>query len=79
MLRTWKEQFQENLETCRPDLLAEMEKAGTLEAYLQDRENQAIEMYRQLRKSGHEEHQAVELVANDLLLREKEEPEEPLL
>lgn len=72
----WKEQFRENLKTCRPDLLAEMEKTGTLEEYLEYRESRAIEMARQFKKDGLADDQIMELIIDDLFLREKEDPEE---
>ena len=72
----WKVDLLENLELCRPDLLASMKKEGTLEQYLESRENQAIEMFKRLKKDGLQDDQAEELVVNDLFLREKEEPED---
>jgi hypothetical protein len=76
MLQSWKEQFEENLEMCRPDLLASLKAKGTLEQYLESREDQAIEMAKKLKKDGLAEDQVVELVADALFLREKEKPEE---
>lgn len=73
MLQSWKEQFEENLELCRPDLLATLKAQGKLEEYLDSREDQAIEMAKKLKKDGLEEDQVVELVSDSLFLREKEE------
>ena len=72
MLQSWKEQFEENLELCRPELLASMKAKGTLEQYLEDRENQAIEFHAE----GMNEGQIVELVVDSLFLREIDEPDE---
>jgi len=76
MLQSWKEQFEENLELCRPDILESMKKAGTLEQYLENREDQAIEMSKQFKRDGLNEGQIVELVVDSLFLREIDEPEE---
>jgi hypothetical protein len=76
MLQSWRDQFLENLEWCRPDLLESMQKKGTLEQYLDARENRAIEMSKQFKKDGLAEDQVVELVTDDLFLREIDEPEE---
>jgi len=76
MLNSWKEQFEENLEMCRPDLLAQLKKQGKLEQYLESHEDQAIEMAKKLKKDGLEEDQVVELVIDSLFLREKESPED---
>jgi hypothetical protein len=72
----WKVDLLENLELCRPELLARMKAQETLEQYLDDRENQAIEMFKRLKKDGLHDDQAEELVINDLFLREKDEPDE---
>ena len=76
MLQSWKEQFEENLELCRPDLLATLKSQGKLEEYLDSREDQAIEMAKKLKKDGLEEDQVVELVSDSLFLKEKENPED---
>ena len=76
MLNSWKEQFEENLEMCRPDLLATLKAQGNLEDYLNRREDQAIEMAKKLKKDGLEEDQVVELVIDSLFLKEKEDPED---
>ena len=76
MLQSWKDQFEENLEMCRPDILESMKKNGTLEQYLDSREDQAIEMSKQFHAEGKNEGQIVELVVDSLFLREIDEPEE---
>lgn len=76
MLQSWKEQFEENLEMCRPDLLATLKAQGSLEDYLNRREDQAIEMAKKLKKDGLAEDQVVELVSDSLFLKEKEDPED---
>ena len=72
----WKVDLLENLELCRPELLAQMKAQGTLEQYLESRENQAIEMFKRLKKDGLHDDQAEELVIDSLFLREIDEPEE---
>jgi hypothetical protein len=72
----WKADLLDNLEMCRPDLLESMKKNGTLEQYLESREDQAVEMFKRLKKDGLHDDQAEELVINDLFLREINEPEE---
>ncbi len=76
MLQSWKEQFEENLELCRPDILESMTAKGTLEQYLESREDQAIEMSKQFHAEGMNEGQIVELVVDSLFLREIDEPEQ---
>ena len=76
MLQSWKEQFEENLELCRPDLLVILKSQGNLEAYLNRREDQAIEMAKLLKRDGLAEDQVVELVIDSLFLKEKESPED---
>lgn len=61
---------------CRPDLLTSMKAKGTLEQYLDDRENQAIEMSKQFHAKRMNEGQIVELVVDSLFLREIDESEE---
>lgn len=75
MLQSWRDQFLENLEMCRPELLASMRESGTLERFLESRENRAIEMAKKLKIDGLAEDQVVELVIDDLFLREIDEPE----
>ncbi len=76
MLQSWRDQFEENLEVCRPDLLTSMKAKGTLEQYLDSREDQAIKMSKQFKRDGLNEGQIVELVVDSLFLREIDEPEE---
>ncbi|HEX8042817.1 hypothetical protein [Candidatus Deferrimicrobium sp.] len=76
MLQSWKDQFLENLKWCRPDLLASLKEKGTLDQYLEYREDQAIEMTKRLIKDGLAEDQVVELVIDDLFFREIDKPEE---
>ena len=76
MNQSWRDQFLENLEECRPELLASMQEKGTLEQYLDAREDQAIEMSKKLREDNLAPDQIEELVIDSLFLREKDEPEE---
>ena len=76
MLQSWRDQLLDNLEECRPDLLALLKAKGTLEQYLETKEDQAIEMAKCLKKDGLDEDQVVELVIDSLFLREIDEPED---
>ncbi|HEY4759314.1 MAG TPA: hypothetical protein VIH42_01910 [Thermoguttaceae bacterium] len=76
MLQSWRDQLLDNLEECRPDLLALLKAKGTLEQYLETKEDQAIEMAKRLKKDGLDEDQVVELVIDSLFLREIDEPED---